>query len=76
MEIKDRKRPAKIDKEAVAKGPQPKSVVGGPQGRAGARRLMTREERLRFFDEIRSRTRSTLVDSTEIIRRGRDGDDF
>lgn len=74
MAVEDRKRPPKIDLEALAKRAAPRGA-GRVQARSPSRRLMTVEERLRFFDDIRAGTRKTTYDSTELIRRDRDGDD-
>lgn len=35
-------------------------------------RMMTREERVAFIDDIRSRSKATDLDSTDLIRRDRD----
>ncbi|MDR4305058.1 hypothetical protein IHQ68_00255 [Chelatococcus sambhunathii] len=57
--------------ERLAASTKPRGVVGAAQAR-GAGKMMSVSERLAFADAIRSRTRPTNEDSTDLIRRDRD----
>lgn len=66
------KRPSKsIDLGKPNDRPTPHSVTGRNRARV-ATRMMTVAERVAFADDIRSRSRPTDEDSTDLIRRDRD----
>lgn len=71
MAVNKRPRPPAIDLDHLSARTMPRGVGARPQARATPV-MMSVEERLRFIDDIRSRSRPTTEDSTDLIRRDRD----
>lgn len=71
MAVNKRPRPPATDVDRLSEQTMPRGIGARQQARATPV-MMSVEERLRFIDDIRSRSRPTSEDSTDLIRRDRD----